>query len=156
MVLKTSAPAIGSVCRRYLAGGNEAVVAFVADIIVAVVAGIAVESRVGGRNGVVAYVAILADGQRGVAVLPEVRHWNDDIGRLLGFSVEGAGMCHWQQRMRAVMALIDTGRTITPSTLKANVAVPIGSIRKRQATIAECTLLKISGKSRILDLLAGA
>ena len=62
MVLQTSSPAIGAVGLRDLPAGDQAVVAVVADVLVAFVAGVAVEARVGWCDGVVADVTVLADG----------------------------------------------------------------------------------------------
>ena len=49
-------------------------VTFVADVVIAFVARVAMETRVCGRNGVMADVAVLANGQGNVAVLSKMRH----------------------------------------------------------------------------------
>jgi hypothetical protein len=74
VVLQTSPPAVGAVGLRDLPTGDEAVVAVVADVVVAFVAGVAVEARVCGRDGVVADVAVLADGEGDVGAFGEMGH----------------------------------------------------------------------------------
>lgn len=93
VVLQTPPPAVGAVGLGDFAGCDEAVIAFVADVVVAFVARVAVETRVCGRDGVVADVAVLADGQGDVAVLGEVRHGDCVHGGLVNI-VGGAVVSH--------------------------------------------------------------
>lgn len=138
MVLETAAPAVGSVGLGDFASGDETVVAFVADVVVAFVADVAVEAGVGGRDGVVANVAVLADGEGDVAVFWEVGHWDDEIRRLLVvLGGDGAEVRYREERVGAVVATVEAGGTVAPGAFEADIAVPVGSVCEGETAVAE-------------------
>lgn len=124
--LKTAAPAVGAVGLGDFPCSDEAVVAFVADVIVAFVAGIAVEAGVGRRDGVVADVAVLADGEGDVAIFGQVGHGDDEVWRLLVvLGGDGAGVRYGEERVGAVVAAVEAGGAVAPGAFEADVAVPV-------------------------------
>lgn len=137
MALRAAAPAGGAVGGGDLARACEAGVAVGADVVVSRVAGVAVEAGRGGGDGVVADVAVLADGERDVLVFGQVGDGDDEV-RGVG---EGAGVRDGEERVRAVVAAVETGGAVAPGAFKADVAVPVGGVGEGVAEVAEGAFL---------------
>jgi hypothetical protein len=139
VVLQTTAPAVGTVDLGDFPCGGEGVVAGVADVVVARVAGVAVQACGGRGDGVVADVAVLADRQGDVEVFGQVGQGD---GGLFG---EGAFVGDRQERVGAVVAPVEAGGAVAPGAFEADIAVPVVGVCEGVAALAEGALVDVVG-----------
>lgn len=132
VALRTLPPPTGPVRLTDCVLRDQAPVAFVANVIIAIVALVAVEPRASRRNRAMANITAGGEGQVDVRVLSQMRHADEGEARRIAVpALEGVDVRDGGERVRAVLASLDALVAEAPGAFEADVAIPV-------AVVCEC------------------